>query len=68
MKKIDYPTNYSDIDKGINDKKTNIDTFKTYETIEFEREDPDTVKGKDWDIFINNFGNLKLDEYKKCSD
>lgn len=63
MKKIEYPVNHNDLEKGIKDMLPNIDTFKTYETIEFEREDPDTVKAKDWDIFINNFGNLKLSSY-----
>lgn len=43
--------------------KTNIDTFKSYETIEFEKEDEDYLKVKDWDIMINNFGLIKPEIY-----
>ena len=68
MKKIQYRENYNDLDQGVNQVlKTNIDTFKSYETIEFEKEDEDYLKVKDWDIMINNFGLIKQEVYA-CKD
>ena len=36
MRKFDIPINFNDLEKGNFNLLKNIDTFKSYETIEFE--------------------------------
>ena len=41
MRKFDIPINFNDLEKGTTNLLKNIDTFKSYETIEFEKEEDD---------------------------
>jgi len=41
MWKNDIPHNFNDLEKGTHSLLKNIDTFKSYETIEFEHEEDD---------------------------
>lgn len=61
MRKFDIPINFNDLEKGTTNLLKNIDTFKSYETIEFEKEEDDQILGKKWEIMINNFGHVKVE-------